>query len=260
LARERETEVEPDVLRLFGASSVKECLLTYEAVGAAERESMDRAMETMMTKIDPVLWNGVEPEPLIPRPIEVAAVRDELESAVVREASSQAASPMRSYRISRRYLTIGRSYWVEDSAGARVFRIAGKVGFATAFSIRDMQGNRLLSVREKLMVIDPTFVIRRDGVEVAVVRRTTTSDAPTDRYEIAVQGGGTMRGSGKLWRGNGITLLHGNVHVGMVRREQNTLKERFFVDLAASDDQALLLASVMSIVEIEAARGAAPRR
>jgi hypothetical protein len=69
-----------------------------------------------------------------------------------------------------------------------------------------------------------------------------------------------MRGSGKLWRGNGITLLHGNVHVGMVRREQNTLKERFFVDLAASDDQALLLASVMSIVEIEAARGAAPRR
>lgn len=255
LKRERDTEVESHVLRLFGASSVEECLLTYETVGAAERESIDQAMESMMARVSPALWNGVEPEPLLPRPNAIGTVHDELDSAFVSEASSHAAFRMRSYQIFRRYFTIGRSYWVEDSVGARVFGIAGKMGFARAFSIQDMQGNQLFSAREKLLVIDPTFVISREAAEVAVVRRPTTGGAVSDRYEVAVPSGGTLRGSGKLWQDDGVTLLRGDKRVGMVRRQQNTMKERFFVDLAASDDQALFLAIAMSIVEIEPDRG-----
>src|SRR5262245_11300492 len=137
LTRERDAEVERYVLQIFGASSAEECLSTYETVGAAERESIDRAVEGMMAKVSPALWNAVEPEPLLPRPINVAAVHDELDSAFAGDASSHAASQLRNYRISRRYLSVGRSYWVEDSAGARVFGIAGKIGFARAFSIQD---------------------------------------------------------------------------------------------------------------------------
>jgi uncharacterized protein YxjI len=255
LTRERDTEVERQVLRLFGASSAEQCLLTYETAGAAERESIDRALESMMARVSPALWNSVDPEPLLPRPIDVAAVQDELDSAFIGKPSSHAASEMRSYRISRRYLSIGRSYSVEDTVGARVFGIAGKIGFARAFSIQDTRGNQLLSVREKLLGLDPTFVISREAAEVAVVKRTTTARAVSERYEIAVEGGGRLRGSGSLLHGDGVTLLRGDARVGMVRRQQSTIKERFFVDLAASDDQALLLAIAMSIVEIEPDRG-----
>ena len=45
LRRGREEKLAQSVMRIFGASSLDECLATYEAVGAAERASLDEAIE-----------------------------------------------------------------------------------------------------------------------------------------------------------------------------------------------------------------------
>lgn len=43
--RESDAKILGSVLRIFGASSLEECAATYDAVGKAERASLDEAVE-----------------------------------------------------------------------------------------------------------------------------------------------------------------------------------------------------------------------
>jgi hypothetical protein len=45
LGRGREEKLARRVMKIFGASSIEECLAVYEAVGAAERATLDEAVE-----------------------------------------------------------------------------------------------------------------------------------------------------------------------------------------------------------------------
>ncbi len=47
LARGGYEKVAASVMRVFGASSIEECVATYDAVGAAERKSLDEFVERM---------------------------------------------------------------------------------------------------------------------------------------------------------------------------------------------------------------------
>ena len=47
LRRGREEQLAQKILRVFGASSIDEALATYDAVGAAERASIDEVVERM---------------------------------------------------------------------------------------------------------------------------------------------------------------------------------------------------------------------
>lgn len=175
--------VSPQVLRLFGASSLEECLATYDAVGAAERRGLDEAVERVAGHI---------PTPHVPAaaPAPARAAADDASLAEwehLYEPPQPAARLMQAYTIHRQLLSLGRSYRVEDPSGKHAFTVSGKVRFARTFSIRDTQGNVLYSVREKLWSVDPMFLIHRDGTEAAVLKRTTTDGrrtSPQSRRDV----------------------------------------------------------------------------
>lgn len=245
----RDDEVARGVLRVFGASSIEECVATYEMVGAAERSALDEAVERLAANAGATFPDDMEADV-------APVVRDEpfLQSAG-EPVPPQSDLRMQSYRIRRQVLTVGRSYWVEDAAGARIFKIAGKVSFARAFSIRDAQGNLAYTVREKLLAVDPTYVISRDNIEAAIVKRTTTSGAPQDKFEIALQSGGMLHASGNLWQDDGVQIVRDGTFLASIRRQQLVLREIFWATVHRSADQALLLAVAMSIVETDSNRG-----
>lgn len=255
LKRDRDEAVERGVLRIFGASSIDECIATYEVVGTSERTSIDEALRGIVAKADPALLRAAQMIDVPPpenRP--PAADYDDLLRAY-EPAPSPAGPPMQSYRLRRQVLALGRSYYAENPAGERVFRIAGRLGFARVFSVKDASGNALYSVREKMLVLDPTFVVSRDGVEVAVVKRVDNSGAVDDRFEITLQSGGVLRGLGKIWAEDGVRITRDGTLVAVVRRQQYVLRETQLIDVASSADQALFLAIGMSIVEIDPTRG-----
>lgn len=47
LRRGREEQLAQKVMRIFGASSIDECLATYDTLGKAERAGIDEALERM---------------------------------------------------------------------------------------------------------------------------------------------------------------------------------------------------------------------
>lgn len=161
------------------------------------------------------------------------------------------------YTVQKRLVSIGRDYDVRDDDGQVVFKIDGKLRFARTFVVRDRDGKALLSVREKLMALDPVFEIKAGERLVATVRRTTTSGADTDEFEIWVAGasGAMLQAQGQLLF-DGVRIQRGQARVGSVSRQQGrVVHEVFQVTAAADEDQALMLAIAMAIVETDSSRG-----
>ena len=62
LRRGREEKVANVMLRIFGATSLDECEATYDLVGAAERATLDEAVERVAANAGAAFWLGVENE------------------------------------------------------------------------------------------------------------------------------------------------------------------------------------------------------
>ena len=242
------------VLKVFGASSIEECVSIYESVGAAERSALDEAVARVAPNLSATFLQSVEPDGARGED-PYSDLTEEVARFAADDVEPQSDPRMQTYRVRRQLISLGRSYWVEDAAGARIFKVAGRIGFARKFSIKDASGNRLYSVREKLLVLSETYIIHRDDLEVAVVTRTTTSGAPQHKFEIVLQSGETLRASGLLWHDDGIQIVRDNTRIGIIRRQRNVLRETFWATLHRSEEQALLLAIAMSIVETDLTRG-----
>lgn len=253
LGRGIEPEMTRGVLRLFGASSIDECLSIYDRVGAAERSGLDDAVERLAASVTTKFPDrGTLPERVRPKaddsPIESGWLP--ADSPVVPRADSG----MQTYQIRRQFAVV-RSYRVEDGDGNRHFTIAGKLRFPRAFSVRDANGNVLYEARDKVLSIERTFLIHRDGAEAAVLTRQTTSGAVRDQFEIVLQSGQTLHASGKLWDDDGVQIVRDGTRIAFIRREPRIFKEIFSATLLRSADPGLLLAIAMSIVEIDPLRG-----
>jgi hypothetical protein len=60
LTRGREEKIAGTVLKIFGASSFEECSATYDIVGAAERATLDEAVERVAANASAAFWLSVE--------------------------------------------------------------------------------------------------------------------------------------------------------------------------------------------------------
>lgn len=60
LRRGRDETIAASVMRVFGASSIDDCVATYDAVGAAERATIDEAVERMTANAGAAFLLSVE--------------------------------------------------------------------------------------------------------------------------------------------------------------------------------------------------------
>ena len=131
-----------------------------------------------------------------------------------------------------------------------------KVRFARTFVIEEIQGPLSFNVREKLLALDPTYFVTRQGEQVAMVRRTTTSGNFPERFTIDLGTGGSLIAGGSLV--SAITIRRGDSVCAKIWREQETLRETFGFETTDDYDPVLLLSIAMSIVETDSSRGRNP--
>lgn len=60
LRRGRDEKIARSVMKVFGAASLDECLTIYETIGAAERASVDEAVERVTADAGAAFWLSVE--------------------------------------------------------------------------------------------------------------------------------------------------------------------------------------------------------
>src|SRR5947209_20190432 len=87
------------------------------------------------------------------------------------EEQVQPGEPMRAqaegdgrYRMRQKLVSFGDDYWIENAHGQRVYFVDGKAfRLREHLAFKDMRGNELAAIQEKVMHIKDTYSIYRNG-------------------------------------------------------------------------------------------------
>ncbi len=150
------------------------------------------------------------------------------------------------YRMRQKLVAFGDDYWIENALGQRVFFVDGKAfRLREHLGFKDMQGNELAAIQEKVMRIKDTYSIYRKGNVLATVKKALITPL-RQRFDVHVAGGENMEVEGNI-------LDHEyEIHEGRNKRAEVSKKwfrvaDTYGVDIVPGADDILILAITVVI-------------
>ena len=150
------------------------------------------------------------------------------------------------YLIKERLFHLGRDSVVTDEHGNPVLQVDGKVfSLHDRLVLRDGAGREVAEVRRRLVALRPTYEIVIDGQEAAEVRKHFFTPFG-DRFTIDVPGPDDLELRGNLLD-HEYTVERGREVVARVSKRWFTLRDTYAVDIAAGQDDLVILAAVLAL-------------
>ena len=157
------------------------------------------------------------------------------------------------YRMHEKLFSIGDDMWIENEEGERVFKVNGKaLRVRQTFVLEDPSGAELLKIQEKKLNIRDTMRIERGGEEAASVKKKLISPL-RDRFTVDLAGGGELNAKGNILD-HEYTIEHDGEKVAEVSKRWFRIRDTYGVEIAAGNDDALILAIAVCIDEMEERR------
>src|SRR5256886_9275081 len=99
---------------------------------------------------------------------------------------------MSRYRMRQKLVAFGDDYWIENGLGQRMYFVDGKAfRLREHLAFKDMQGNELAAIQEKVMHVKDTYSIYRNGQVLATVKKALVTPL-RQRYDIHVPAGDNL--------------------------------------------------------------------
>ncbi len=141
----------------------------------------------------------------------------------------------------QKLVSFGDDYWIENAQGQRVYFVDGK-----AFRIRehlafkDMRGNELAAIQERVMRVKDTYSIYRNGQVLATVKKALITPL-RQRFDIHVAGGENLEAQGNILD-HEYEFDEGRRRVAEVSKKWFRAADTYGVDIAPGVDEVLILA------------------
>jgi uncharacterized protein YxjI len=150
------------------------------------------------------------------------------------------------YVIREKFFALGEDSAITDEAGQTIYTVDGHVfSLHDTLTIRDNAGREAAQVQRQLISLTPTYYITRAGQEEAEVRKQFFSPF-VDRFTIDIPGGEDLSMSGDFFE-HEFTIKRGSTVVATVSKQWLSLTATYGVDIAAGEDDLLILASVLAL-------------
>jgi uncharacterized protein YxjI len=150
------------------------------------------------------------------------------------------------YVIRERFFRLGEDSDITDEQGQPVYYVDGKVlTLHDTLIVRDRAGTEVARVQRQLVALRPTYHITRQGQEVAEVRKRLFSPF-VDRFTIDIPGPDDLSMTGDLFE-HEYTITRGDQVVATVSKRWLSLTDTYGVDIAAGEDDVLILTSVLAL-------------
>ena len=117
-----------------------------------------------------------------------------------REGTDGAVAPSpATYQMRQQIFAIGDDFWVEDTAGQRVFKVDGKaLHVRKTLILETPAGQELYHIQEKMLHIRDTMEIENaSGARVASVKKHLVTPL-RERYDVSFEGGGDWKVVGNI--------------------------------------------------------------
>ena len=150
------------------------------------------------------------------------------------------------YLIRERLFAIGQDFDITDEHGRPVLRVDGKaLSMRERLVVRDPDGREVAEVRRKLVATRPTYEVSIGDEEAARIRKKLFTPF-VDRYTVDIPGPDDLEMVGDLFD-HEYTVRRGGAVVATVSKAYFTMRDTYAVDIAAGEDDLLILASVLAL-------------
>jgi uncharacterized protein YxjI len=150
------------------------------------------------------------------------------------------------YVIRERFFRLGEDSDIFDESGQPVLHVDGKVmSLHDRLVLRDPQGREVAQVSRKLVSLRPTYEISIGGERAAQVRKHLFTPF-VDRFTIDIPGPDDMEMRGDLFD-HEFTIRRGEQTVATVSKRWLSVRDTYAVEVAAGEDDLLILASVLAL-------------
>jgi uncharacterized protein YxjI len=150
------------------------------------------------------------------------------------------------YLIRERLFRLGEDSDITDEHGRPVLQVDGKVlSLRNRLVVRDPEGREVAQVQRKLIAMRPTYEISIAGHHAAEVRKRLFTPFG-DRFTTAVPGPDDLEVTGDLLD-HEFTIRRGDRTVATVSKRWFSMRDTYAVDIAAGQDDLLLLAGVLAL-------------
>ena len=150
------------------------------------------------------------------------------------------------YLIRERFFHLGEDFDITDEHGQPVLHVDGKVlSLHDRLVLRDRAGVDVAEVRRKIVALRPTYEISAGGEHAATVRKNLFTPF-RDKFTIDIPGPDDLELTGNLFD-HEYTVRRGSDTVATVSKRLLTLRETYAVDVAAGEDDLLVLAAVLAL-------------
>jgi uncharacterized protein YxjI len=140
----------------------------------------------------------------------------------------------------------GDDFYIQDEYGRNAFLVDGRafsIGDKLAF--RDMAGNELAFIKQRLVALRPTYQIYRNGELAATVNKAMFS-LFRDRFSIDVPGPNDLEARGSFLD-HEYEFTRGGQTVARVSKSWFSFRDTYGVDIADGEDAVLILATAVVI-------------
>lgn len=152
------------------------------------------------------------------------------------------------YIMRQRIFALGQDFYVNNAAGEPVFKIDGKVRLIKeALKFRDMQGNLLYQLDERVIRIRESFDILYPSGKVAAKVHNAIIDPLRERFTIEIPGRENMITMGKvIWAQ--YDILRNQRQVAKISKQFSWIgRDQYVVDVLHGEDDCLILAITVVI-------------
>lgn len=155
------------------------------------------------------------------------------------------------YLMKQKFFSLGGAFYIKNDQTEDVFSVEGTpFSFGHQLTFRDMSGNELAFIRQKLLSWGPTYEIYRDGQLFAIVQKELFSFFK-HVFTVDVPGPDDLIAEGDFWDLE-FTFSRGEKTVATVSREWFSWADTYGVDIADGEDDVLILASAIVIDMVRA--------
>ena len=153
------------------------------------------------------------------------------------------------YRMREKLFAIGEDYWIETDGGDRAFKVDGEaLRIRDTFVLKGPDGEDLFKAQAKTLHIRDTMKIERDGDTAATIKKALITPL-RDRFSIELADGPELKAKGNFLDHEYRIERDGDT-VAEVSKRWFTVRETYGIEIAAGQDDALILAVTACIDEM----------
>ena len=150
------------------------------------------------------------------------------------------------YKMRQKFFTLGHDFTIQSEDGTDVYEVDGKfISLGNKLAFRDMAGNELAYIAQKLLSWGPTYEISRNGQLQAVVKEALFT-LFRHRFTVDVEGPNDLIAQGSFMDYE-YTFTRNDQVVATASKRLFSIADVYGVEVAEGEDDVLILASAVVI-------------